>query len=94
MQNESIYRQVSILVIFFYKRNIKFVCWSFSLTLQACCVFSVCVEQKNVVVAANKVSSKVTAVSFSDDSSYFVTAGNRHVKFWYLDHDKTTKVPS
>lgn len=50
------------------------------------------VYQKNVVVAANKVSSKVTAVSFSDDSSYFVTAGNRHVKFWYLDHAKTSKV--
>lgn len=48
--------------------------------------------QKNVVVAANKVSSKVTAVSFSDDSSYFVTAGNRHVKFWYLDHTKSSKV--
>uniref|UniRef100_H3CAC3 MABP1/WDR62 first WD40 domain-containing protein n=1 Tax=Tetraodon nigroviridis TaxID=99883 RepID=H3CAC3_TETNG len=39
--------------------------------------------KKNVLVAANKVSSKVSAVSFSDDS-YFVTAGNRHVKFWYL----------
>lgn len=49
--------------------------------------------QKNIVVASNKVSSKVTAVSFSDDSSYFVTAGNRHVKFWYLDHAKTCKVP-
>ncbi|XP_023286150.1 mitogen-activated protein kinase-binding protein 1 [Seriola lalandi dorsalis] len=48
--------------------------------------------KKNIVVAANKVSSKVTAVSFSDDSSYFVTAGNRHVKFWYLDHGKTSKV--
>lgn len=48
--------------------------------------------QKNVVVAANKVSSKVSAVSFSDDSSYFVTAGNRHVKFWYLDHTKSSKV--
>ncbi|KAK2826845.1 hypothetical protein Q5P01_021059 [Channa striata] len=48
--------------------------------------------KKSVVVAANKVSSKVTAVSFSDDSSYFVTAGNRHVKFWYLDHAKTSKV--
>ncbi|CAG5866970.1 unnamed protein product [Menidia menidia] len=48
--------------------------------------------KKNVVVAANKVSSKVTAVSFSDNSSYFVTAGNRHVKFWYLDHTKTSKV--
>ncbi|XP_016133655.1 mitogen-activated protein kinase-binding protein 1-like [Sinocyclocheilus grahami] len=48
--------------------------------------------KKNVVVAANKVSSKVTAVSFSDDSSYFVTAGNRHVKFWYLDHTKSSKM--
>ncbi|XP_059505284.1 mitogen-activated protein kinase-binding protein 1 isoform X2 [Stegostoma tigrinum] len=48
--------------------------------------------KKNVVVAANKVSSKVTAVSFSEDSSYFVTAGNRHVKFWYLDASKSSKV--
>ncbi|KAL4656482.1 mitogen-activated protein kinase-binding protein 1 isoform X2 [Arapaima gigas] len=48
--------------------------------------------KKNTVVAANKVSSKVTAVSFSEDSSYFVTAGNRHVKFWYLEHNKSSKV--
>ncbi|KAK3537221.1 hypothetical protein QTP70_003379 [Hemibagrus guttatus] len=48
--------------------------------------------KKNVLVAANKVSSKVMAVSFSNDSSYFVTAGNRHVKFWYLDHTKASKV--
>lgn len=48
--------------------------------------------QKDVIVAANKVSSKVTAVSFSEDNSYFVTAGNRHVKFWYLDHSKPIKV--
>ncbi|MGH0183472.1 UNVERIFIED_CONTAM: hypothetical protein FKN15_012022 [Acipenser sinensis] len=48
--------------------------------------------KKNVVVASNKVSSKVTGVSFSEDSSYFVTAGNRHVKFWYLDHTKASKV--
>ncbi|KAK6295478.1 hypothetical protein J4Q44_G00347040 [Coregonus suidteri] len=47
--------------------------------------------KKNTVIAANKVSSKVTAVSFSEDSSYFVTAGNRHVKFWYLDHSKSIK---
>ncbi|XP_061552290.1 mitogen-activated protein kinase-binding protein 1 isoform X3 [Phycodurus eques] len=47
--------------------------------------------KKGAVVAANKVSSKVTAVSFSHDSSYFVTAGNRHVKFWYLDHSGTSK---
>lgn len=48
--------------------------------------------QMDVVVAANKVSSKVTAVSFSEDRSYFVTVGNRHVKFWYLDHCRASKV--
>ncbi|XP_021563189.1 mitogen-activated protein kinase-binding protein 1 [Carlito syrichta] len=48
--------------------------------------------KKNVVVASNKVSSRVTAVSFSEDCSYFVTAGNRHIKFWYLDDSKTSKV--
>lgn len=58
------------------------------LLLWTCC----CVLQKDVVVAANKVSSKVTGVSFSEDSSYFVTVGNRHVKFWYLDHCKASKV--
>ncbi|XP_038141966.1 mitogen-activated protein kinase-binding protein 1-like [Cyprinodon tularosa] len=47
--------------------------------------------KKDVVVAANKVSSKVTGVSFSEDSSYFVTVGNRHVRFWYLDHCKANK---
>ncbi|XP_068198768.1 mitogen-activated protein kinase-binding protein 1-like isoform X2 [Antennarius striatus] len=47
--------------------------------------------KKDVVVAANKVSSKVTGVSFSEDSSYFVTVGNRHVKFWYLDQCKASK---
>ncbi|XP_034555870.1 mitogen-activated protein kinase-binding protein 1-like isoform X2 [Notolabrus celidotus] len=47
--------------------------------------------KKDVVVASNKVSSKVTGVSFSEDSSYFVTVGNRHVKFWYLEHCKASK---
>ncbi|XP_037541969.1 mitogen-activated protein kinase-binding protein 1-like [Nematolebias whitei] len=47
--------------------------------------------KKDVVVAANKVSSKVTGVSFSEDSSYFVTVGNRHVRFWYLDQCKANK---
>ncbi|KAL5008973.1 hypothetical protein ScPMuIL_014554 [Solemya velum] len=40
-------------------------------------------------VASNKVSSKVSAVGFADDGSYFVTVGNRHVKFWYLDTCKS-----
>uniref|UniRef100_A0A4W3KDA8 Mitogen-activated protein kinase binding protein 1 n=1 Tax=Callorhinchus milii TaxID=7868 RepID=A0A4W3KDA8_CALMI len=58
----------------------------------ACDVLLLMNPQKNVVVAANKVSSKVAAVSFSEDSSYFVTVGNRHVKFWYLDASKASKV--
>ncbi|XP_050995300.1 mitogen-activated protein kinase-binding protein 1-like isoform X2 [Labeo rohita] len=41
--------------------------------------------KKNALIAANKVSSKVTAVSFSEDGAHFVTAGNRHVRFWYLE---------
>ncbi|KAJ8308631.1 hypothetical protein KUTeg_013505 [Tegillarca granosa] len=40
-------------------------------------------------VASNKISSKVSAVAFSDDGSMFVTVGNRHVKFWYLDSSKS-----
>lgn len=41
--------------------------------------------KSNVKIASNKVSAKVVAVSFSEDGSYFVTVGNRHVKFWYLE---------
>ncbi len=35
-------------------------------------------------VASNKVSCKIKGIAFSKDGSYFVTVGNRHVKFWYL----------
>ncbi|RCI05190.1 mitogen-activated protein kinase binding protein 1 [Rhizopus stolonifer] len=41
--------------------------------------------KKGVKLAGNKVTSRVNAVSFSRDGSFFVTAGLRHVKFWYLD---------
>lgn len=43
----------------------------------------------NIKVASNKVASKVTGVAFSEDGSMFVTVGNRHVKFWYLDASKS-----
>lgn len=43
-------------------------------------------------LASNKVSSKVKAVSFSDNGNYFVTVGNRHVKFWYLEYSRGAKV--
>ena len=53
----------------------------------------VCVRvQKGSIIASNKVSSRVLGVSFSQDSSYFVTAGNRHVKFWYLDASREQRV--
>lgn len=41
----------------------------------------------NHVVASNKVSVKVKSISFSDNGNYFVTVGNRHVKFWYLEYN-------
>uniref|UniRef100_H3C8M7 Uncharacterized protein n=1 Tax=Tetraodon nigroviridis TaxID=99883 RepID=H3C8M7_TETNG len=50
--------------------------------------------RKGSIIASNKVSSRVLAVSFSQDSSYFVTAGNRHVRFWYLDASKELRVNS
>ncbi|XP_030074333.1 WD repeat-containing protein 62 isoform X2 [Microcaecilia unicolor] len=48
--------------------------------------------KKDTVVATNKISSKVIAVSFSEDSSYFVTAGSRLVKFWYLETSNEQQV--
>ena len=38
------------------------------------------------IVASNKVSVKVKAIAFSSDAEYFVTVGNRFVKFWYLSY--------
>lgn len=47
----------------------------------------------NLKIASNKVSAKVSAVSFSEDGSYFVTVGNRHVKYWYLKGNGKYKEP-
>ncbi|KAK3792309.1 hypothetical protein RRG08_007385 [Elysia crispata] len=44
-----------------------------------------------VKVASNKVSSKVSALAFSEDGKCFVTVGNRHVRFWYLE-DRRSKI--
>lgn len=49
-------------------------------------------EQNGSIIATNKVSSRVFSVSVSQDSSYFVTAGNRHVKFWDLDGSRDRRV--
>uniref|UniRef100_A0A673UY97 WD repeat domain 62 n=1 Tax=Suricata suricatta TaxID=37032 RepID=A0A673UY97_SURSU len=48
--------------------------------------------KKDVLVASNKVSCRVIALSFSEDSSYFVTVGNRHVRFWFLEVSTEAKV--
>ncbi|XP_058453064.1 uncharacterized protein LOC131431397 isoform X2 [Malaya genurostris] len=47
----------------------------------------------NLKIASNKVSAKVVAVSFSEDANYFVTVGNRHVKYWYLEGSRKYKEP-
>ncbi|KAG0012011.1 mitogen-activated protein kinase binding protein 1 [Entomortierella chlamydospora] len=36
-------------------------------------------------IASNKVTTKVNALAFSADGTFFVTAGLRHIKFWYLN---------
>ncbi|XP_056138991.1 WD repeat-containing protein 62 [Lampris incognitus] len=50
--------------------------------------------RKGTIIASNKVSSRVVSVSFSEDNRYFVTAGNRHIKFWNLDAAKERRVNS
>ncbi|XP_025834885.1 WD repeat-containing protein 62 isoform X3 [Agrilus planipennis] len=42
--------------------------------------------RNNIKVASNKVSTKVKAIAFAENGSYFVTVGNRHVKFWFLEY--------
>ncbi len=32
---------------------------------------------------------QVVDIAFSEDGSTFVTVGNRHVKFWYMDSSKS-----
>ncbi|XP_006899770.1 PREDICTED: WD repeat-containing protein 62 [Elephantulus edwardii] len=48
--------------------------------------------KKDIIVASNKVSCRVIALSFSEDSNYFVTVGNRHVRFWFLEVSTEAKV--
>ncbi|UYV82960.1 WDR62 [Cordylochernes scorpioides] len=47
--------------------------------------------KNSVKVASNKISSKVKAVAFNSTGSHFVTVGNRHVKFWYLEYNRVSK---
>nr|CDS33412.1 mitogen activated protein kinase binding protein [Hymenolepis microstoma] len=56
---------------------------------QTICVWDRTQFQK---VACAKVSAKVNAVAFANDGEYFVTVGIRHVRFWYLEEKKRSKV--
>jgi len=47
--------------------------------------------KSNLKYASNKVSAKIKAISFSDNGN-FITIGNRHVKFWYLQSSRSTTV--
>ncbi|XP_070805464.1 WD repeat-containing protein 62 [Pituophis catenifer annectens] len=47
--------------------------------------------KSDTLVASNKASCKIMAISFSEDS-YFVTVGHRHVKFWFLDGPREVKI--
>ncbi|KAF6208405.1 hypothetical protein GE061_016861 [Apolygus lucorum] len=47
--------------------------------------------RSGIKVASNKVSTKVKAISFAENGTYFVTVGNRHVKFWYLEYHRGSK---
>ena len=57
------------------------------MVLIACIYF-----QKNALAASNKVSIKVKAIAFAEGSDNFVTVGNRHVKFWYIEHSNVPDV--
>ncbi|KAK9872811.1 hypothetical protein WA026_019595 [Henosepilachna vigintioctopunctata] len=45
--------------------------------------------KNNIKVASNKISTKIKAIAFAENGSYFVTVGNRNVKFWYMEHGKS-----
>ena len=56
---------------------------------QACIVFENILKIFCFQVASNKVSTKVKAISFAENGSYFVTAGNRWVDKIFLQHSQT-----
>ena len=41
--------------------------------------------ERKLRVTCNKLSKVARYISFSQDGSYFLTAGTEHLKFWYFD---------
>ena len=50
------------------------------------CIYNLSLSplQAGRCLGSNKITSKVYGLSFSEDSSYFVTVGNRRVRFWTM----------
>lgn len=76
----------------FIAHNVEVSCMSFSTNNQFLVSVGsqqdmiVCIWdwQRQLKIAAHKVATKIRAVSFSHDSSYFVTVGQSYIKFWYI----------
>jgi len=47
--------------------------------------------ETNIKHASNRVSAQIKAIAFLDNGN-FITVGNRHVKFWYLQSSKSITV--
>ncbi|KAJ3154158.1 hypothetical protein HDU86_004700 [Geranomyces michiganensis] len=44
------------------------------------------------IVATSRTSNKITCVAFDPQGAFFVTAGIRHMKFWYLNMERLSNV--
>ena len=38
-------------------------------------------------MALGKLSNKVNSIAFAPDSSYLITCGDRHLKWWYIQQE-------
>ncbi|TPX61218.1 hypothetical protein PhCBS80983_g01246 [Powellomyces hirtus] len=43
-------------------------------------------------LAYSRISTKINSVAFDPQGEFFVTAGTRHMKFWYIDANKISQV--
>ncbi|KAI8590255.1 WD40-repeat-containing domain protein [Geranomyces variabilis] len=45
------------------------------------------------IVATSRTSNKIACVAFDPQGNFFVTAGIRHMKFWYFDRERLLQAP-
>lgn len=76
----------------FVGHNVEVSCMSFSTNNQFLVTvgcqqdMTLCIWewQRELKIAAHKVQTKIRAISFSADDSYFVTVGEAYIKYWYI----------